>query len=141
MSMFTEENKNILIEALSYIKRFNGKIVVIKYGGAAMIDEKLKHTFAQDIVFRNKDKKGVEIGAYATLDTLLTAFVQAGYALYSNGFDGMSKRDASLIEMMGNCQPHEQLSAYHIYLRVLDFISGMTDQYAARLANQIRGIF
>ena len=90
---------------------------------------------------RNKDKKGVEIGAYATLDTLLTAFVQAGYALYSNGFDGMSKRDASLIEMMGNCQPHEQLSAYHIYLRVLDFISGMTDQYAARLANQIRGIF
>ena len=50
MSMFTEENKNILIEALSYIKRFNGKIVVIKYGGAAMIDEKLKHSFAQDIV-------------------------------------------------------------------------------------------
>ena len=49
MSMFTEENKNILIEALSYIKRFNGKIVVIKYGGAAMIDEKLKHSFAQDI--------------------------------------------------------------------------------------------
>ncbi|MEC8012105.1 MAG: deoxyguanosinetriphosphate triphosphohydrolase [Pseudomonadota bacterium] len=98
-------------------------------------------SFAQDIVFRNKDKKGVEIGAYATLDTLLTAFVQAGYALYSNGFDGMSKRDSSLIEMMGNCQPHEQLSAYHIYLRVLDFISGMTDQYAARLANQIRGIF
>ena len=48
--MFTEENKNILIEALSYIKRFNGKIVVIKYGGAAMIDEKLKHSFAQDIV-------------------------------------------------------------------------------------------
>lgn len=50
MSMFTEVNKNILIEALSYIKRFNGKIVVIKYGGAAMIDEKLKHSFAQDIV-------------------------------------------------------------------------------------------
>jgi acetylglutamate kinase len=48
--MFTEENKNLLIEALSYIKRFNGKIVVIKYGGAAMIDEKLKHSFAQDIV-------------------------------------------------------------------------------------------
>ena len=37
--MFTEENKNLLIEALSYIKRFNGKIVVVKYGGAAMIEE------------------------------------------------------------------------------------------------------
>jgi len=48
--MFTEENKNLLLEALSYIKRFNDKIVVIKYGGAAMIDDKLKHSFAQDIV-------------------------------------------------------------------------------------------
>ncbi len=98
-------------------------------------------SFAQDIVFRNRNKTGVEIGAYATLDTLLTAFVQAGYALHTNGYDGMTKRDAALIEMMGNCQPHEHLSAYHIYLRVLDFMSGMTDQYAARLANQIRGIF
>ena len=50
MKMFTEENKNLLIEALSYIKRFNGKIVVVKYGGAAMIEEHLKQDFAQDIV-------------------------------------------------------------------------------------------
>ena len=50
MTMFTEENKNLLIEALSYIKRFNGKIVVVKYGGAAMIEEDLKQNFAQDIV-------------------------------------------------------------------------------------------
>ena len=48
--MFTEETKNLLIEALSYIKRFNGKIVVVKYGGAAMIEEHLKQNFAQDIV-------------------------------------------------------------------------------------------
>ena len=50
MTMFTEENKKLLLEALSYIKRFNGKIVVIKYGGAAMIEEELKRSFAQDIV-------------------------------------------------------------------------------------------
>ena len=48
--MFSEENKNLLIEALSYIKRFNGKIVVVKYGGAAMIEDHLKQNFAQDIV-------------------------------------------------------------------------------------------
>jgi len=50
MTVFTEEKKKLLIEALSYIKSFNGKIVVIKYGGAAMIEEHLKHDFAQDIV-------------------------------------------------------------------------------------------
>lgn len=102
---------------------------------------KSARSFAQDIVFRNRDKTGVEIGAYAALETLLAAFIQAGYSLHLHGFDGMSKRDATLIEMMGNCQPQEHLSAYQIYLRVLDYISGMTDQYAARLANQIRGIF
>ncbi len=48
--MFNEDNKNLILEALSYIKRFKSKIVVIKYGGAAMIEEKLKRSFAQDIV-------------------------------------------------------------------------------------------
>lgn len=38
-----------LIEALPYIKKFAGATVVVKYGGAAMIDEKLKACFAQDI--------------------------------------------------------------------------------------------
>ncbi len=38
-----------LIEALPYIQQFSGEIVVIKYGGAAMVDEQLKKSFAQDI--------------------------------------------------------------------------------------------
>ncbi len=42
--------KDLLIEALSYIQRFRGQIVVIKYGGAAMIEEALKQSFAEDIV-------------------------------------------------------------------------------------------
>jgi len=50
MASFTKEKKNLLLEALSYIKSFKGKIVVIKYGGAAMIEDQLKHDFAQDIV-------------------------------------------------------------------------------------------
>ncbi len=40
---------NILIEALPYIKSFSGKTIVIKYGGHAMKDEKLKKDFANDI--------------------------------------------------------------------------------------------
>jgi acetylglutamate kinase len=38
-----------LIEALPYIQQFAGKTVVIKYGGAAMVDAELKASFAQDI--------------------------------------------------------------------------------------------
>jgi acetylglutamate kinase len=44
------DKAEVLIEALPYMKRFYGRVVVIKYGGAAMIDEKLRSSFAVDIV-------------------------------------------------------------------------------------------
>lgn len=40
----------ILVEALPYIQAFSGKIVVIKFGGNAMVDDALAHSFAADIV-------------------------------------------------------------------------------------------
>jgi len=40
----------VLTEALPYIQRFSGKTVVIKYGGNAMVDEKLQKGFARDVV-------------------------------------------------------------------------------------------
>lgn len=45
---------HVLIEALPYINRFTGKTLVIKYGGNAMVEEALKHTFAQDIVLMKR---------------------------------------------------------------------------------------
>ncbi len=36
------EKAQVLIEALPYIQRFNRKIIVVKYGGSAMVDEQLK---------------------------------------------------------------------------------------------------
>jgi acetylglutamate kinase len=39
-----------LLEALPYIREFHGRTVVIKYGGAAMIDAQLKEEFARDVV-------------------------------------------------------------------------------------------
>ncbi len=43
----------ILIDALQYIKQFFGKTIIIKYGGSAMKDPKLKRSFIEDIVFMN----------------------------------------------------------------------------------------
>jgi acetylglutamate kinase len=40
----------LLVEALPYIRRFHGKTIVIKYGGHAMVDDKLKREFARDVV-------------------------------------------------------------------------------------------
>ncbi|MCI5935249.1 MAG: acetylglutamate kinase [Lachnospiraceae bacterium] len=40
----------VLVEALPYIQRFNRKIIVVKYGGSAMVDEQLKKSVIQDVV-------------------------------------------------------------------------------------------
>jgi acetylglutamate kinase len=40
----------VLAEALPYIRRFHGKTIVVKYGGNAMTEEKLKRSFAHDVV-------------------------------------------------------------------------------------------
>ena len=45
-----ETRANILIVALPFIKEFNGEIIVVKYGGNAMIDESLKQAVIQDIM-------------------------------------------------------------------------------------------
>jgi len=41
---------NVLVEALPWIRQFNGKTIVIKYGGNAMVEERLKEGFARDII-------------------------------------------------------------------------------------------
>jgi acetylglutamate kinase len=43
-------NRSMVVEALSYIRKFGGKRCVIKYGGAAMIDPALKRSFAEEVV-------------------------------------------------------------------------------------------
>ncbi len=45
-----ELKADILSEALPYIRRFHGKTIVVKYGGNAMVDEKLQQSFAHDVV-------------------------------------------------------------------------------------------
>ena len=44
------EKAEVLIEALPYIQHFNRKIVIIKYGGSAMLDEELKSNVIKDVV-------------------------------------------------------------------------------------------
>ena len=43
------DKAQVLIEALPYIQRFNRKIIVVKYGGSAMVDEELKQHVIQDV--------------------------------------------------------------------------------------------
>lgn len=50
MNITNAERAHILVNALPYIQKYNGKIVVVKYGGNAMVNENLKNSVARDIV-------------------------------------------------------------------------------------------
>ena len=50
MTIEQKDRAKVLIEALPYIRRFNNATIVVKYGGHAMVDEKLKKNFALDII-------------------------------------------------------------------------------------------
>lgn len=47
------QRAQILVEALPYIQKYAGKIIVVKYGGNAMINEELKHDVMRDMVLMN----------------------------------------------------------------------------------------
>ena len=49
-NLTAQQKVGVLIDAMPWIEEFRGAIVVVKYGGNAMIDEDLKSSFAQDIV-------------------------------------------------------------------------------------------
>jgi acetylglutamate kinase len=49
--MNAQEKAAVLVEALPWLQRFRGAIVVVKYGGNAMVDDELKKAFAEDMVF------------------------------------------------------------------------------------------
>lgn len=51
--MNTQNRAQILVEALPYIQKYRGKVLVIKYGGNAMINEELKQAIIQDVVLLN----------------------------------------------------------------------------------------
>lgn len=51
--MNTQNRAKILVEALPYIQKYRGKVLVIKYGGNAMVNEELKQAIIQDVVLLN----------------------------------------------------------------------------------------
>ncbi len=53
MDMNNALRAQTLVEALPYIQKYNGKVIVVKYGGNAMINEELKHDVMRDMVLLN----------------------------------------------------------------------------------------
>jgi len=95
---------------------------------------------ARDEVFPDTRKTELEVGAYSSLGVLLESFCEAVYEQHQQQSPRLSYRSEKILSLMGIHAPKADAPLYYSYMRVLDFISGMTDNYAAYLARQIGGI-
>lgn len=93
---------------------------------------------ARNKIFREPKKALIEIGAYATLGSLLESFLSA----VDEVLDGQvaSYKAQRILELIGRHAPQKGWDKYRAYLRVVDYIAGMTDDYAVELAQAIRGL-
>ena len=88
---------NVLIEALPYIQKLANKIIVIKFGGNAMIDNKLKNNFARDVVLLK------QVGLHPVIvhggGPQITSYLEK-MGIKSEFVDGMRVTDEKSIEMI-----------------------------------------
>lgn len=100
---------HVLIEALPYIQKFKNKTVVIKFGGNAMVDEALKHSFARDIVLMKLvginpiivHGGGPQIGSLLERLNITTEFV--------NGMRVTDSETMDVVEMVLGGQVNKQI--------------------------------
>ena len=95
-------------------------------------------SIAQQKIFKDPKKALIEIGAYTTLGSLLGAFLSAADEVLEGG--EVSYKSQRILELIGRHAPKPGWDKYRAYLRVVDYISGMTDGYAVELAQAIRGL-
>jgi len=82
-------------------------------------------------------KIALEIGTYSMYRTLLNVFIPACYGKIKG--ESLSYKDERALDLMGVNRPAESDDLYRGYLRVVDFITGMTDNYATFIAEQFSG--
>lgn len=87
----------VLIEALPYISRYEGKTFVVKYGGAAQADDELKETFAQDVTLLKKI--GVKVAIVHGGGKEVTG-IAAQLGLESRFIDGQRYTDAPMMDVV-----------------------------------------
>jgi dGTPase len=93
---------------------------------------------ARDRIFNERRKIEIEVGSFTCLDILLNAFCNAAYQQKVS--PQMSFRMKRILDLMEYNAPKKEWSLYESYSRVLDFIGGMTDNYATYLAQQVGGM-
>jgi len=116
--------------------RLHGDLIDYCDGPVAEVVSAAKK-LARQRIFKDVRKLSVEIGSYSTLGILLDAFLSAVRERVEKGH--ATFRNQRVLELMGKSAPQADWTLYQAYMRAIDYISGMTDNYAADIARQFSG--
>lgn len=94
---------------------------------------------ASEKIYHHRSKLVTEIAAYPCIGMLLDTLVPNIRTFCEQGEAALSHRQRTQLALLERPLP-EGVSLYEGYLQVLDFVGGLTDNHAARLARQISGI-
>jgi acetylglutamate kinase len=101
--------EEVLVEALPYIQTYEGKTFVIKFGGAVMVEEHLKHTFAKDVTMLKK--LGINIVVVHGGGKEITKIAEA-FKIETQFINGLRYTDEKMLEavLMGLCSLNKEVS-------------------------------
>ena len=94
--------------------------------------------YAKERIFAHPRKVELEIGAYDVIGRLLGKLIPAAWHWYQG--DMINKENRMLIDLIGEKNLPREGSLYEVLMAVVDFVSGMTDNYALYLSKQFGGM-
>lgn len=92
----------------------------------------------EERIYPDRRKTELEVGSYTTISTVLEAFISGVHEFQVSG--PKTYRADRIMRLIGRAKIGQSVNAAEAYHQVLDFVSGMTDNYATYLARQIGGL-
>ncbi len=113
---------------------------LLRHGSAAPVLAEIA-SFTRERIFETRERFQTEVMGGEILLSLLSAFAAAHHALERAGGDAaqLAPRDRALLRLMPQ-QPAQAERRYDWLLSVTDFVSGMTDSYALKQFQRLRGL-
>ncbi|WP_298034254.1 deoxyguanosinetriphosphate triphosphohydrolase [uncultured Desulfovibrio sp.] len=148
MSYLRSKAINILVDDI--IEAFFGALPSILNGSfsedlVTTADDKTKETIiaakniAKNKVFKEPRKITLEIGSYTVFEKLLDIFIPAIYERVFVKTEHETFKTKRIIDLLGVNAPPKSADLYSSYQAIVDFVSGMTDDYATFISSQFSG--
>ena len=95
---------------------------------------------AKERIFAHPRKVELEIGAYDVIGRLLKKLIPAACQWFENGGSVSQQESRMLINLIGEKNLPKNSDKYAVLMAVIDYVSGMTDNYATHLSKQFSGM-